>query len=46
MVRHIVLIKFQPQISEAEIAHMWRELHEIEGKVPGGLRYEQANRKA
>ena len=37
MIRHIVLVKFNPSLAEAEIADIWRELHEIEGKVPGLL---------
>jgi hypothetical protein len=35
MIRHIVLIRFQPQITEAQIARLFAELHQIEGKVPG-----------
>ena len=35
MVRHIVLIQFQASLSDEEIAHIWRELYEIRGKVPG-----------
>lgn len=35
MIRHIVLVRFNPDLPEEEIADIWRELHEIEGKVPG-----------
>lgn len=35
MIRHIVLIKFQPQLSEREIGALFDELHRIEAKVPG-----------
>ena len=35
MVRHIVLIRFRPEITEAEIATLWDELYAIQGKVPG-----------
>ena len=35
MIRHIVLIKFEPTLAEAEIADLFAELHQIEGKVPG-----------
>lgn len=37
MIRHIVLIRFQPEVSEAQIAGLFTELHAIEGKVPGLL---------
>ena len=37
MIRHIVLVKFDPALTEAEIADIFAELHEIEGKVPGLL---------
>jgi hypothetical protein len=37
MIRHIVLIKFKSELGEDTIADTWRELHEIEGKVPGLL---------
>lgn len=37
MIRHIVLIRFRPGLGEAEIADIWRELREIEDKVPGLL---------
>lgn len=35
MIRHIVLIKFQPDVSEARIAELFEELHQIEGKLAG-----------
>ena len=35
MIRHIVLVKFNPDLADADIADIWRELHDIEGKVPG-----------
>ncbi|MCQ0987146.1 Dabb family protein [Jiella marina] len=35
MIRHIVLVKFRPDVTEAEIADIWRELHAITGRVPG-----------
>lgn len=37
MIRHIVLIRFQPALSDAAIADLFAELHQIEGKVPGLL---------
>ena len=37
MIRHIVLIKFKSELGVDTIADIWRELHEIEGKVPGLL---------
>ncbi|MGQ0611535.1 MAG: Dabb family protein [Paracoccaceae bacterium] len=37
MIRHIVLIRFLPQVSEARIAELFAELHAIEGKVAGLL---------
>lgn len=37
MVRHIVLIRFRPELGEADIAALFEELHRIEGKVPGLL---------
>ncbi len=37
MIRHIVLIRFQPDVTEAAIAGLFAELHQIEGKVPGLL---------
>lgn len=35
MIRHIVLIRFRPEITEARIAGLWRELRAIEGQLPG-----------
>ena len=35
MIRHIVLIKFNPNLTEADIAALFTELHEIQGKIPG-----------
>lgn len=35
MIRHIVLVKFRPDLSDAEVADIFAELHAIEGKVPG-----------
>lgn len=37
MIRHIVLVRFDPGLTEAEIADIFAELHAIEGKVPGLL---------
>lgn len=37
MIRHIVLIRFQPLVTEAHIAGLFAELHQIKGKVPGLL---------
>lgn len=37
MIRHIVLVNFQPEVSEANIAEIFAELHQIEGQVPGLL---------
>lgn len=37
MIRHIVLIKFQPDVGEEEIARLFAELRAIEAKVPGIL---------
>lgn len=37
MIRHIVLVRFRPDIGDAEITDIWRELHAIEGRVPGLL---------
>ena len=34
-VRHIVLVKFTPGLSDEEIAPLWEELRAIEGKVDG-----------
>lgn len=38
MIRHIVLISFQPKVTEARIADLFAELHQIKGKVPGLLK--------
>ena len=35
MIRHIVLIKFQPSVSEDEIAALWDELHGFSGQIDG-----------
>lgn len=37
MIRHIVLIRFLPSVSEAAIADLFEELHQIKAKVPGLL---------
>jgi quinol monooxygenase YgiN len=37
MIRHIVLIRFQPTVSEAEIAALFAELGQISTRVPGIL---------
>ncbi|MCA3447860.1 MAG: Dabb family protein [Rhodobacter sp.] len=37
MIRHIVLIRFQPELSGESIAALFAELHQIEGKVVGLL---------
>ena len=37
MIRHIVLIRFQPSVSEARIAGLFEDLHQIKSKVPGTL---------
>ncbi|KMK68446.1 Dabb family protein [Puniceibacterium sp. IMCC21224] len=37
MIRHIVLIRFRPDVDAAQVSDLWRELHEIEGKIPGLL---------
>jgi len=37
MIRHIVLIRFRPDVSEETIATLWEELRAIGGKVPGLL---------
>ena len=36
-VRHIVLVRFRPDVTEEEVADIWTELHEIRHKVPGLL---------
>ncbi len=35
MIRHIVLIKFQPSVAEEVIFSLFAELSEIQNKVPG-----------
>ncbi|MCB1338111.1 MAG: Dabb family protein [Maritimibacter sp.] len=35
MVRHIVLIRFRPDLSESAIAALWDELAAIRGQLPG-----------
>lgn len=35
MIRHIVLIRFRTDITVAEVADIFAELHEIEDKLPG-----------
>ena len=35
MIRHIVLIKFNPDLIEAAISDLFAELHQIQGKIPG-----------
>jgi hypothetical protein len=35
MIRHIVLIRFRPEVSEAKIAAIFTDLRMIAGKVPG-----------
>lgn len=37
MIRHIVLIRFQPAMSEASIANLFVELQQIKEKLPGLL---------
>lgn len=37
MIRHIVFIKFKPEISDAEIAAIFDELYAIKDKLPGVL---------
>lgn len=37
MIRHIVLIRFRNDVSEAAIASLFVELHDMEGRVPGLL---------
>lgn len=37
MIRHIVLIRFLPSVSEARIADLFDELHQIRAKIPGLL---------
>jgi hypothetical protein len=35
MIRHIVLVRFQPQVSEAEIAGMFAAIPKLAAKLPG-----------
>ncbi|MER0236940.1 Dabb family protein [Fulvimarina sp. MAC8] len=35
MIRHIVLVRFRHDVTEAGIAEFWRDLHAIKPKVPG-----------
>ncbi len=37
MIRHIVLVRFRPDLGEDAISDIWAELHRIKGKVPGIL---------
>ena len=37
MIRHIVLVKFLPHISAAEIDDIWRQLRDLQDKVDGLL---------
>jgi hypothetical protein len=37
MIRHIVLIRFQAVVTEARIAELFAELHQIRDKIPGTL---------
>lgn len=37
MIRHIVLLRFQPDVTEARIAELFDELRQINGKFPGLL---------
>jgi quinol monooxygenase YgiN len=37
MIRHIVLIRFQPGTTKAEIAGLFAELHQIKEELPGLL---------
>jgi hypothetical protein len=37
MIRHIVLVRFQSEVSDARIAELFAELHQIRDKVPGTL---------
>ena len=39
MIRHIVLIRFQPQISEAQIADIFAALPRLAAKLPGILAF-------
>ena len=37
MIRHIVLVKFQPDVTEEQISAIFSELHDIKAKLPGVL---------
>ncbi|WP_424930232.1 Dabb family protein [Amaricoccus tamworthensis] len=37
MIRHIVLIRFKPELEDSEIADIWTQLHAIRSEVPGVL---------
>lgn len=37
MIRHIVFLRFKASVSEDQIADLFAELHQIDGKVPGLL---------
>jgi quinol monooxygenase YgiN len=37
MIRHIVLIRFRPEVTESRVGTLFAELREIEEKVPGLL---------
>jgi hypothetical protein len=37
MIRHIVLLKARPDVTEAQIAAIFADLHEIKAKLPGVL---------
>ena len=37
MIRHIVLVKFQPEVTEEQISAIFSELHDIKAKLPGVL---------
>ncbi len=35
MIRHIVLIRFRPDISEEEVAALFGEVHAVQSRLPG-----------
>ena len=37
MIRHIVLVRFRPEVTSETIAAIFADLHGIQGKVPGFL---------
>ena len=39
MIRHIVLIRFQPQVSEAEVATIFAALPKLAARLPGVLHF-------